>query len=68
MKKTLLLLIMALLSSLSSFSQTADEEAIKNVILGEFEAYINRDFQSWVGYYVDSPQNAYMITPGRSAG
>jgi hypothetical protein len=67
MKKTFLLLIMAL-SSLSSFAQTADEEAIKKVILGEFDAYINRDFQAWIGYYVDSPQNAYMITPGNGAG
>jgi ketosteroid isomerase-like protein len=66
MKKTLFVLIMAISSHV--FAQTADEEAIKKVIVGEFDAYINRDFQAWIDYYVDSPQNAYMITPGSGAG
>lgn len=66
MKKTLFVLIMALSSPI--FAQTADEEAIKKVIIDEANAFINRDFQAWVSYYVDSPQNTYMITPGRNAG
>lgn len=66
MKKTLFVLLMAV--SGYAFAQTTDEEAIKKVIVDEFNAYINRDFQAWVNAYVDSPQNTYMITPGRSAG
>lgn len=66
MKKIPFVLLMAV--SGYAFAQTTEEESIKKVIVGEFEAYINRDFQTWLGYYVDSPQNVYMITPGRSAG
>jgi len=67
MKKTLFVLLMAV--SGYAFAQTADEEeAIKKVIVGEFDAFINRDLQAWLRYYVDSPQNTYMITPGRGAG
>jgi ketosteroid isomerase-like protein len=67
MKKLLFVLLLGLSSS--AFAQTVDdEEAIKKVIVADFDAFINRDFQAWVNAYVDSPQNVYMITPGRSAG
>lgn len=73
MKKKILFIL--LLTALTGFAfaqnsseQEAEISAIKKAILGEFDAYINRDFQAWVNAYVDSPQNVYMITPGRSAG
>lgn len=52
----------------ASITKEVEEEAIKKTILGEFDAWLNRDLSAWSEYYVDSPQNIYMITPGRSAG
>ncbi len=37
-----------------SFSQTADQEAIKKVCLLETKAYLNLDFDNWASYHVQS--------------
>lgn len=54
-------------------SATADEERsdvsdIKAAIIGETDAYVRRDFDAWVSFYVDSPQTSYMLTPNSGPG
>ncbi len=53
-----------------AFAQTAnpEEEAIKAVIIGETDAYIRRDLDAWVNFYVDSPQTSYALTPSNAPG
>jgi len=54
MKKSFILFLGGLLLWGQTFSQTADQEAIKKVCLAETQAYVNFDYDSWASYHVQS--------------
>jgi hypothetical protein len=60
MKKTLLLLMVALSSHV--FAQNADEEAIKKVITDEEQANLRGDYEAWKDCMLDTPQTSYANT------
>lgn len=49
-------------------TNSQEEEAIKAVIIGETDAYVRRDFEAWVSFYVDSPQTSGSLTPNSAPG
>jgi hypothetical protein len=54
--------------AIAQTNNPAEEEAIKAVIIGETDAYIRRDLDAWVAYFVDSPQTSYALTPSNAPG
>ena len=54
MKKLFFLILGSLLISVQTFSQAADQEAIKKTCLAETQAFYNRDYNSWASYHVQS--------------
>ena len=54
MKISIILVLGGLLICGYSYSQTAEQEAIKKVCLGETLAYRNYDFDTWASYHVHS--------------
>jgi hypothetical protein len=53
MKKSFIL-ILGLILCVQTFSQTADQEAIKKVCLAEVQAYVDYNYDSWASYHVQS--------------
>lgn len=71
MKNCFLLLIYTLfITSLSAQTPSvkSDEEAIKKVIVTEFDAFVKHDFKTWADTYVDAPSTTFMVTPATSPG
>ena len=70
--KNLFVLFFITLCATTFYAQTpsvsADEEAIKKVIINEFDAFIQRDFKTWADSYVDSPTTTFMVTDANTAG
>jgi hypothetical protein len=58
MKKNLFVLLMAV--PCYAFAQTADEIAVKKVVMAESDA--RDDFEAWIDCYADSPQTSYVNT------
>jgi hypothetical protein len=54
MKKSFILILGGLLFRGQTFSQTADQEAIKKVCLAEVQAYVNFNYDSLASYHVQS--------------
>ena len=54
MKKICSLILGGLLFCGYTFSQTADQKAIKKVCIAETEAYNNFDYNNWAAYHVQS--------------
>ena len=54
MKKLLYLILGGLLLCGQTFSQTADQEAIKKVCLAEIQAYVDYNYDSWASYHIQS--------------
>lgn len=54
MKKIFILILGGLSFCGYTFSQTADQEAIKKVCIAETEAYIDFDYDNWASYHVQS--------------
>jgi ketosteroid isomerase-like protein len=54
MKKTLILILGVLLFCTHSYSQTADEEAIKKVCIAETKAFTDFDYDALASYHVQS--------------
>jgi hypothetical protein len=54
MKKSFILILGVLLFCAHSYSQTADQEAIKKVCIAETQAYVDFDFDAWASYHVQS--------------
>lgn len=54
MKKSFVSILVALLFCMQSFSQTADQDAIKKVCLGESQAYTDFNYDTWASYHVQS--------------
>jgi ketosteroid isomerase-like protein len=67
MKNFTLLLFFTFSISLLS-AQNKDEEAIKKVIVTEFDAYVQRDFKTWADTYVDAPTTTLMGTDANTSG
>lgn len=71
MKNSLLFCFIILCFS-STYAQTPsvkeDEEAIKKVIISEFDAYVARDFKTWADTYVDAPSTTFMVTDANTPG
>lgn len=63
MKKTLFFLCMVAASG-SAFSQTAEEEAIKKVIIDEADAWVRHDFEGWANAWIDSPKTTVVNNSG----
>lgn len=71
MKKINCLLIFILTINVLSAqtpSVNADEEAIKKVIVTEFDAFVKRDFKTWADTYVDASSTTFMVTPATNPG
>ena len=56
MKKIFILILGGLFISGYTFSQTADQEAIKKVCIAETQAYNNFDYDNWASYHVQSAE------------
>lgn len=54
MKKAFILFVGGLLFWGQTFSQTADQEALKKICLGETQAYRDFDYDTWAAYHVQS--------------
>ncbi len=54
MKKSFVSILVALLFCMQSFSQTAEQEAIKKVCLSETQAYTDFNYDTWASYHVQS--------------
>src|SRR5664279_476888 len=54
MKKSFILILGALLLWGQTFSQTADQDAIKKVCLAETQAYVSFDYNTWASCHVQS--------------
>ena len=71
MKNTLFFCFIILCFS-PSYAQTpsvsADEEAIKKVALASTDAYVNRDFNTYINLYVDAPTTTSIVTPNNYPG
>jgi hypothetical protein len=52
MKKSLILILGAVLFCTHSYSQTADEQAIKKVCMAETQAYVDFDYAAYAAYHV----------------
>lgn len=71
MKNTVLLFCFLCLTtqlSAQTPSVNADEEAIKKVIVTEFDAFTQGDFNTWANTYVDAPSTTFMVTPATNSG
>ena len=54
MKKSFILILGLLLFCANTYSQTADEEAIKKVCIAETQAYVDFDYAALASYHVQS--------------
>ena len=54
MKKSFTLILGVLLFCANTYSQTADEEAIKKVCVAETKAFNDFDFDAYASYHVQS--------------
>ncbi len=71
MKNTLLLFCLLYVTtqlSAQSSSVKSEEEAIKKVIVTEFDAFVQRDFKTWADTYVDAPTTTFMVTDANTFG
>ncbi len=71
MKNALLLfclLCMTTQLSAQTPSVNSEEEAIKKVIVTEFDAFVQRDFKTWADTYVDAPTTTFMVTDANTSG
>ena len=70
--KNTLLLCFAFFFSMQLHGQapsvSSDEEAIKKVIVREFDAFVKRDFKTWADTYVDAPTTTFMVTDANTSG
>jgi hypothetical protein len=54
MKNSFILMLAGVLFCINSFSQTADQEAIKKVCINETQAYTDFDYDNWASYHVQT--------------
>jgi hypothetical protein len=55
-------------TSFFAIAQTAQEEAIKKVIVNETEQFLNNDYAAWSASFVQAPYFIWSVTNGGEAG